>query len=282
MAIVNVANGGLVVYGSFLGGVAGLFLFVRKHRLPLLALCDLIAPSLLLGLAIGRIGCLLNGCCYGAVCDHSWAVTFPAGTPPYWAQIERGQMYGFTLGGSPKEQPRVLAVDPHSPAGHAGLKAGDRLESINGVGWQSTDQDVNPLANALTRAFQEQGPLQIQVEGGPAITVPAIAPPKRSLAVQPTQIYSTIDALLLCLLLLAYDPFRRRDGELFALMMSISPVARFLIEWLRSDEAHVLDTGMSISQNVSILLLICAAALWFYILRQPRGTAFARRIRDEG
>ena len=88
---------------------------------------------------------------------------------------------------------------------------------------------------------------------------------------QPSQPLSTIDALLLCLLLLAYDPFRRRDGELFALMMSIYPVTRFLIEGLRSDEAAVFGTGMSIAQCVSLLLLVCAAALWFYILRQPKG-----------
>ncbi len=39
----------------------------------------------------------------------------------------------------------------------------------------------------------------------------------------------------------------------------------------------MFGTGLSISQNVSLLLLICAAALWFYILRQPRGTAFSPR-----
>ena len=76
-AIVNIPRGGLVIYGAFFGGVAGLLLFVRKHRLPLLALCDLIAPSMALGLAIGRIGCLMNGCCFGAVCDYPWAITFP-------------------------------------------------------------------------------------------------------------------------------------------------------------------------------------------------------------
>ncbi len=105
--------------------------------------------------------------------------------------------------------------------------------------------------------------------------MPAVAPPPRSLPVQPTQIYSTIDALLLCLLLLAYAPFRRRDGELFALMMSIYPVTRFLIESLRSDEAAVFGTGMSISQNVSLLLLVCAAAL--VVLHSPpaAGTAFS-------
>ena len=62
VAVINVTEGGLVVYGALLGGVLGLVLFVRKYRLPLLATCDLITPSLMLGLALGRIGCLLNGC----------------------------------------------------------------------------------------------------------------------------------------------------------------------------------------------------------------------------
>ena len=94
-AVVNVANGGLVIYGGFFGGVAGLLAFFRKYRVPLLATADLVAPSLMLGLAIGRIGCLLNGCCYGGPCDLPWAVTFPAGSPAYASQVARGVMYGF-------------------------------------------------------------------------------------------------------------------------------------------------------------------------------------------
>jgi phosphatidylglycerol:prolipoprotein diacylglycerol transferase len=273
--VVNIAEGGLVVYGAFFGGVAGMLLFIRKHRLSLLALCDLIAPSMMLGLAIGRVGCLMNGCCYGAVCDHPWAITFPANTPPdytppYRAQVDRGQMYGFTLSSNPETKPRIRAVDPNSSAGRAGLRRGDLLQNINGLKLSTTG-----LAYAaLEEAFFKRQPLEIQIADRPTITVPAIALPKRSLPVHPTQIYSTIDALLLCLLLLAYDPFRRRDGEMFALMMSIYPVTRFLIESLRSDEAAVAGTGMSISQNVSLLLLVCAAALWFYLRRQPRGLAF--------
>ena len=110
-------------------------------------------------------------------------------------------------------------------------------------------------------AFGQQQPLHIEVENRPAITVPAIAPPERSLPVHPTQIYSVIDGLVLCLLLLAYGRFRRRDGEVSALMMTIYPMSRFFIETLRSDEAPVFGTGMSISQNVSLLLLVCAGGV---------------------
>ena len=88
------------------------------------------------------------------------------------------------------------------------------------------------------------------------MTIDAIRPPAKSLPVQPSQPLSTIDALLLCLLLLAYDPFRRRDGELFAIMLTIYPITRFLIEGLRSDEAAVFGTGLSIAQCVSLLLLL--------------------------
>ncbi len=278
--VINVAKGGLVVYGAFFGGVAGLLLFVRRERLPLLALADLIAPSLALGLAIGRIGCLMNGCCYGAVCDYPWAVTFPAGrppdyTPPYRAQVERGQMYGFTLSGNPQAEPRVLAVRPDSPADRAGLKPGDRLQSINGDKLAATEHAYW----ALLRAFGQRQPLRMQVAGRPEITLPAIEPPERSLRVHPTQIYSVIDGLALCLLLLVFDRFHRRDGELFALLISIYPITRFFIESLRTDEAAVLGTGMSISQNVSLLVFVCAAALWFHILRRPPQMAFSAKNR---
>ena len=117
--------------------------------------------------------------------------------------------------------------------------------------------------------------LHIERQGQPAVTVPAIAPPSRTLPVHPTQIYSMIDALLLCLLLLAYDPFRRRDGELFALMLTVYPVTRFLIESLRTDESAVFGTGLSIAQNISLLLLVLALGLWIYISRRPKGESIA-------
>jgi len=66
--------------GVFLGGfaaavVAGIVLF-RRYRLPALATMDVILPSVALGQAIGRIGCLLAGCCWGSHCSLPWAVTY--------------------------------------------------------------------------------------------------------------------------------------------------------------------------------------------------------------
>ena len=79
--------------------------------------------------------------------------------------------------------------------------------------------------------------------------------------------------MLLCFFLWTYYPKRRRDGEVTALLLSIYPVVRFLIEIIRIDEPSVSGTGMSISQNISLLMLVAVLGLWIYVLRQPKGSA---------
>lgn len=76
----NVSNGGfsgLVWYGGLLGGFAAFTLFVLKKGLPFWKLTDIFAPFAALGYAIVRIGCFLNGCCYGKVTNSSLGVVFP-------------------------------------------------------------------------------------------------------------------------------------------------------------------------------------------------------------
>ncbi len=90
-------EGGLVVYGSLIGASAAFVVFCLKHKVPLLALADMLAPSLAIGLALGRVGCLLNGCCYGGVCDAPWAVTFPVGSPAYQDQLYSKAISGILL-----------------------------------------------------------------------------------------------------------------------------------------------------------------------------------------
>jgi phosphatidylglycerol:prolipoprotein diacylglycerol transferase len=95
--------------------------------------------------------------------------------------------------------------------------------------------------------------------------------PARSLPVHPTQLYSAIHAGLLAWFLWSWYPFRRRDGEVFALLITIYPISRFLLEIIRIDESAVFGTGLSISQNISLALLASAVGLWIYLLRKPAG-----------
>jgi phosphatidylglycerol:prolipoprotein diacylglycerol transferase len=271
-AVINITQGGLVVYGGFVAGMAGLVAFAYRNQLAPLALADLLAPSMLLGLAIGRIGCLMNGCCYGGECHLPWAITFPAHSYAYYNQLERGQMQGFTLSNDPRAAPVLLAVDPNTPAGRAGLKPGDRLQKINGM----TVSTAGEAYGYLWASAEKKEPLKIGTSGNMDVVLPAVELPPRSLPVHPTQIYSALDALIICLVLLASEPFFRRDGELTALMISIYAVTRFLIEMLRTDEAAVFGTGMTIAQNVSLVLLVLVAGFWLYLLRRPAGKAFYR------
>ncbi len=79
MEIFMVNHGGLVFYGGFiLAAIAGI-VFCRLRRLPLFKMMDIMAPALPLAHAIGRIGCLINGCCFGFVYRGPFAVLYRNG-----------------------------------------------------------------------------------------------------------------------------------------------------------------------------------------------------------
>ena len=96
-AVINVAAGGLVVYGAFFGAMLGLGLFWWRHRVPLLATADLIAPSMLWAWPWGAWAACLNGCCYGGACDLPWKVTFPWNSPVHQQEAEQGVTGAFGL-----------------------------------------------------------------------------------------------------------------------------------------------------------------------------------------
>ena len=71
-------QGGLTLYGGIVAGtVAGLFM-ARRLGLPMWVVADALTPSLALGTVFGRVGCFLNGCCYGHPTRLPWGVVFPA------------------------------------------------------------------------------------------------------------------------------------------------------------------------------------------------------------
>jgi phosphatidylglycerol:prolipoprotein diacylglycerol transferase len=71
-----IQHGGLVYYGGFLGAAAAGIIYILWKKMPLWKTLDVLAPSIALGSVFGRIGCLLNGCCYGRPTDLPWAITF--------------------------------------------------------------------------------------------------------------------------------------------------------------------------------------------------------------
>jgi len=72
---------GLMFYGGFLGGIIAGVLFVRINKLPVRKLMDAVAPAIVLGEGFTRIGCFLNGCCFGVPTQGACGMVFPPNSP---------------------------------------------------------------------------------------------------------------------------------------------------------------------------------------------------------
>jgi len=92
LSAVNLPDGGLVWYGGLFAGALVAGWICRQRKISFLELGDVLAPSLFVGLAFGRIGCFLNGCCYGDRCTLPWGVRFPMGSVPDMALVLRGYL----------------------------------------------------------------------------------------------------------------------------------------------------------------------------------------------
>jgi phosphatidylglycerol---prolipoprotein diacylglyceryl transferase len=81
-------RGGLAFYGGLIFATAFAWRWLRRHRIPFLKMADISAYGIALGLFFGRIGCFLNGCCYGKACAVPPGVVFPRGSPVWHAQLD--------------------------------------------------------------------------------------------------------------------------------------------------------------------------------------------------
>jgi prolipoprotein diacylglyceryltransferase len=266
-------DGGIILYGSLIGGFFGYLVFyfvaLRRAGISTAKVADILAPAIVLGIALGRVGCFCNGCCYGqvpAVTAPVVAVSFPMSAAPLLDMVNRGQQTaaGFTIA-PPDQQPvdgiRVAQVDPASPAYQAGLRPGHIIEKVGNNAVHSFD-DLNLALFDPNLWPRGQRTLTLTVRGelAPIVCVPG------SLGLHPTQVYETISMLLLFLLLQAFYPFRTRDGQVMALLMMCYAVHRSLNELLRSDARPV-----GFEQYGSVILLVSGALLmaWLY-LRPPQ------------
>lgn len=77
LKIFAVWEGGLIFYGGAIAAFLGLGLMARKKKWPFWKILDFVVPYGALTHAFGRIGCFLNGCCFGKACELPWAVRFP-------------------------------------------------------------------------------------------------------------------------------------------------------------------------------------------------------------
>ncbi|MEM0925197.1 MAG: prolipoprotein diacylglyceryl transferase family protein [Planctomycetota bacterium] len=249
--MVAFTEGGLVVYGSIIGGLVAFCVFCLRHRISALRLGDAIIPALFLGICLGRIGCLMNGCCYGGRCEEGWSsIRFPPINEVYQLQLESGELLGMDVDPDNKT---IRSVTPGSPADQKGIVSGDVYESGS--------PDPRPLETAdpgLPRGDVELG--WIASISGRVVTFSPDDLPDRSLPVSAAQVISSMMGLCLCLLLCAVSRFLSRPGALMLIGFAAYAVVRFVLEIVRVDEAGQFNTTLSISQWVSVVSFIGSVA----------------------
>lgn len=213
---VNLTSGGLTYYGGFLLATPTLIAYAIYKKVPLRTGMDIVAPCLMVGLGIGRIGCYLNGCCYGAECNLPWAVQFPYYSNTYMEQVQKKEL----------------------------LPAGELLHNVNGFEQLKTPEEA-----------RHEG-LKDLIAAERAKVHP----------VHPAQLYSTITALLLAALFVAFYTMPHVPGHVFALMCILEGATRFLLEMLRVEPGVGPTIGgfsLSLSMWIGIGLVVTGLILWF-------------------
>lgn len=235
-------NGGLELIGGVVLAIAVILLYIRHHKLPMRHYLDVLAIGLTTALIFGRIGCFLNGCCYGKPTELPWGMRFPYGSFAYESQASSDA-------DRHRLEPRL-----HLPPEYFGYTDGQG-------GYIGA---LKPL-RYLTPAQQEQ------VTHGEY----------RCLPVHPTQLYSSAGAALLTLLLYGIwrrsrkaeeagrYRFLTKPGVTFSIMFILYGIGRFCIEMLRDDNPFE-TTSLTISQILGIGLAILGLVLvGFFSFAKP-------------
>lgn len=212
---INLTSGGLTYYGGFLLATPTLIAYALYKKVPLRTGMDIIAPCLMIGLGIGRVGCFLNGCCYGAECNLPWAVRFPYYSNTYLEQYQNKE-----------------------------IQPNDQLLYTTPTGRQLMDTDRATRAGLKDLLTAER--LKVH-------------------PVHPAQLYSTITALLLAALFVAYYTLPHVPGHVFALMCLLEGATRFLLEMLRVEPGvgpTIAGMSLSLSMWIGLGLVLTGIILW--------------------
>jgi phosphatidylglycerol:prolipoprotein diacylglycerol transferase len=297
LAVFDIRAGGLEFWGGPLLVIPALAAYLRFFaKASIRWYLDITIPSLAWGLAITRIGCFLNGCCWGAICvdEHDparqrpalpWAVRFPYSSPAMAQQYKFGEL---TL---PKELIYVRDAAESFPvprefidaAVQNGGKTRQRLVRENAQSWKEYSAALNAGADGET-----QKRLKVRVDASQqalrahgdtivgaveehcrkySLTPQQLAQMAgfyRSKPVHPAQLYDTVNAFLLCWLLGLIFYHRQRHGVVLGWFLILYSISRVFTELIRAD--NPLDTlGLTISQAISLCTLF-AGLLWMWIV----------------
>lgn len=313
LEIFNLTRGGLEFYGGFIGGALGVIVYSVYKRLSFRLYADIIAPSLMWALAIGRVGCFLNGCCWGGVCTNpdgtkafAWALTFPYGSGAMhdqWQNCQKtlpAELIYVNAAGAAYEVPRALLEQPleeiraeidrvekayhdakaaHEKAVAEGADEGTikRLESTRKRAESELRRHESEIAPLRQKADLSGGGGESQKMPFEELVALANSDACRSLPVHPTQLYAAIGAMLLSLLLSAVFMVRKRHGIVVCILLLLYGPMRIVEEQIRVD--NPLDTfGLTVSTGVSLVGMAIGLVGLFILYRLPERSPYAIAI----
>lgn len=231
---------------ELLGGVfvstAFLIVYFRKKRMPAWQCLDLFAIAVLIGIGFGRIGCLLNGCCYGHITDSPIGIRFPYDSIAYNSQV--------------RPDPHRNRTEPH-------LKIDDDF-----FGYVSPDGSWIP-ARPNEKYQANLKPYWMLTDKQKEL----VSGPYRCMKVLPTQPIETGYTFLLAATMYFFWRFRasRIPGLTMATTMWIYGILRFINEGLRDDNPFeyawwAVYKGGTISQNMSLYMIAAGVILTFWLI----------------
>jgi phosphatidylglycerol---prolipoprotein diacylglyceryl transferase len=234
LSVFAIWKGGLELLGGILSAIVVISFYARYHKLPVRRYLDILAIGLMLALVFGRIGCFLNGCCFGKPTNLPWGVRFPYGSYAYISQVYPNPERN-------RPQPQLKLPDDF-------------------FGYYYEDGKMVYGLKAYKDLTAEQ---KYMVDKGPF----------RCLPVHPTQLYSSVKGAVLALILyLFWRRSQKADvsqnhkklfikpGCTFGLMFIIYGISRFFMEFIRDDNPFEFD-GLTISQNIGIAMVVFGVIL---------------------
>jgi phosphatidylglycerol:prolipoprotein diacylglycerol transferase len=229
LSVFAIWGGGLELLGGVLLAIAVIGFYCRYHKLPVRRYLDILAIGLMLALVFGRIGCFLNGCCFGKPTNLPWAIRFPYGSYAYSSQVS--------------QNPERNRFQPQ-------LKLPDEF-----FGYYDENGKRFYGLKPYKDLTQEQ---KYMVDRGPY----------RCLPVHPTQLYSSVNGGILALILYLFwrkaqktgKGLFSKPGQIFSLMFILYGITRFFIEFVRDDNPFEFD-GLTISQNIGIAMVVFGVLL---------------------
>jgi phosphatidylglycerol:prolipoprotein diacylglycerol transferase len=368
-AWLDVTSGGLIYYGGVVLAMAASLAYMLWRRLPIRRYLDIVAVTLMLGLAFGRMGCTLHGCCWGGPARADWplAIRFPmisrpllklsstpgpyaAGqglSPPYGTQYAAGRVrpderllnhasqrllptddeaaavlpllpLAQLHGRLEKDQlTTMLATEAEARERFAALAGADG--AVDRAEWQRGRADgegflrgseawaeVAPAREHETVRFSQAwaylqdrrrrlverfdadgdgrlvGPERAEANTYLQADLWAVVAEQRTAPLKPAQPLGVVNALVLAGMLFGFYRLRRREGQVFALLLILYPLTRFVLESIRADNPHDLLAGVLTHNQYSSLAIAVVGVIMMAVLQRLPASARPARGSGEG